>query len=344
MLNIVTGKIIKNQRIVIYGPKGVGKTTFAAYFPNPVFIDMEHGTQEMDVARIDGITTLEQLQATIKTLLTEPHDYKTLVIDTVDWTEALVDSYLLKDLDLPPTGRLEDMGFGQGAFIRKNEFASLLKSKAGRPCLQDLLERMHVVLIAHSQVRRIDPPDNLKSPYDRYELKCSKGLPDLIGEWCDAQLFINYETVVSTDKRTGQTKARDLGERVIYTQHTAFCDAKNRWGLAPRIAADYELLRPFIEREPTSTKAAPIAQTSKPAATAKPVATPAEQLYAALEATWPKHEEREDALNAVALAGGWITAAQTWVDIPADKAAASLKKLPAFIVWAKNKLTENTKK
>ena len=32
------------QKVVLYGPEGIGKSTFAAQFPNPLFLDVEEGT------------------------------------------------------------------------------------------------------------------------------------------------------------------------------------------------------------------------------------------------------------------------------------------------------------
>ena len=52
-MNITTGKISRAQKIVLYGPEGIGKTTFAANAPDPLFIDTEKGTAHLDVKRID---------------------------------------------------------------------------------------------------------------------------------------------------------------------------------------------------------------------------------------------------------------------------------------------------
>ncbi len=62
MLNIKNGKIPRPQKVVIYGAEGVGKTTLAAQFPDPLFIDTESGTAHMDVRRIDRPATWEAHQ------------------------------------------------------------------------------------------------------------------------------------------------------------------------------------------------------------------------------------------------------------------------------------------
>ena len=39
---ITGGKIAAAKKVVVYGPEGIGKSTFASRFPDPVFIDTEH--------------------------------------------------------------------------------------------------------------------------------------------------------------------------------------------------------------------------------------------------------------------------------------------------------------
>ena len=53
MLNITDGKIKRPQKVVVYGSEGIGKSTFAAQFPKPLFIDTEGGTSHMNVRRIN---------------------------------------------------------------------------------------------------------------------------------------------------------------------------------------------------------------------------------------------------------------------------------------------------
>ena len=43
MFQITEGCIATGQKVVLYGPEGIGKTLLAAKFPNPVFIDTETG-------------------------------------------------------------------------------------------------------------------------------------------------------------------------------------------------------------------------------------------------------------------------------------------------------------
>lgn len=52
-MQITRGKRARAQRVIIYGPEGIGKSSFAAQFPEPLFIDTEGSTDNMDVARMD---------------------------------------------------------------------------------------------------------------------------------------------------------------------------------------------------------------------------------------------------------------------------------------------------
>ena len=52
LMEITRGKIQTAQKIVLYGPEGIGKTTFASRFPEPLFIDTEGSTRQLDVARL----------------------------------------------------------------------------------------------------------------------------------------------------------------------------------------------------------------------------------------------------------------------------------------------------
>ena len=72
-MQITRGKRARAQKVVIYGPEGIGKSSFASQFPDPVFIDTEGSTDNMDVARLDKPTSwtmrlllLRQTQQNVK--------------------------------------------------------------------------------------------------------------------------------------------------------------------------------------------------------------------------------------------------------------------------------------
>lgn len=89
-MQITKGKRARAQKVVVYGPEGIGKSTFAAQFPEPLFIDTEGSTDNMDVSRLDKPSSYTMLKNEIAWVKANPTVCKTLVIDTIDWAESLV--------------------------------------------------------------------------------------------------------------------------------------------------------------------------------------------------------------------------------------------------------------
>ena len=86
-MKITSGKVIRPQKVVIYGSEGIGKTSMAARFPNPLFIDTEGGTAQLDVRRIEKPSSFAELISVVKEVAANPTLCKTLILDTADWAE-----------------------------------------------------------------------------------------------------------------------------------------------------------------------------------------------------------------------------------------------------------------
>lgn len=231
-MQITRGKRARAQKVVIYGPEGIGKSSFASQFPEPVFIDTEGSTDNMDVARMDKPTSWTMLKNEIAFIKANSDACKTLVIDTIDWAEQLAVSYICSQHQ---KNGIEDFGWGKGYTYVQEEIGRLLNS------LSELVDiGINVVLTAHAQIKKFEQPDEMGS-YDRYELKLgqktgSKTAP-LVKEWADMVLFANYKTLVMTTDN-GKKKAQG-GERVMYTNHRPAWDAKNRHGLPDEMPFNY---------------------------------------------------------------------------------------------------------
>lgn len=232
-MKIISGKIIKPQKVVIYGPEGIGKSTFAAQFPKPLFIDTEGSTSHLEVDRLPRPTSWQMLKQYIKDLKGDTMGYHTLVIDTADWAERLCEEAICQS-----NGKvgIEDFGYGKGYTYVKEEFGRLLDS------LSDLIDAgMNVVLTAHSIIRKFELPEETGA-YDRYELKLGQKAGNqcaaLVKEWADMVLFVNYKEIVITTK--DNKKKVSGGKRVMYTAHNPCWDAKNRHGLAEELHFDYQ--------------------------------------------------------------------------------------------------------
>lgn len=233
MLSIMSGRIVKPQKVVIYGPEGIGKTTLASHFPDPVFIDTEGSTYHMDVKRTPKPQSWQELLSQVEQISRTPGICKTLVLDTADWAEmicakSVVDKYQKKSI--------EDFGYGKGYTYLQEEFGRLLNA------FTDVINAgMNVVMTAHAKMRKFEQPDEMGA-YDRWEMKLSKQVAPIVKEWADMVLFANYKTyVVATDDKGKKHKAQG-GSRVIYTSHHPCWDAKNRHGLPNEIPMDYSAI------------------------------------------------------------------------------------------------------
>lgn len=231
-MQITRGKRARAQKVVIYGPEGIGKSSFASQFPEPVFIDTEGSTDNMDVARLDKPTSWTMLVNEIAFIKANPTECKTLIVDTVDWAEQLAVAHVCSQHGKQG---IEDFGWGKGYTYVQEEMGRFLNA------LSDLVDMgINVVLTAHAQIKKFEQPDEMGS-YDRYELKLgqktgSKTAP-LVKEWADMVLFANYKTLVMTTDN-GKKKAQG-GERVMYTNHRPAWDAKNRHGLPDEMPFNY---------------------------------------------------------------------------------------------------------
>lgn len=210
-------------RIVFYGTDGIGKTSFAASAPNPIFIQAEEGAELLGVDRFPPCDNYAELIEYLRAVYQDEHSYKTLVIDTIDWCEKLVFRELRQSM-----GDEKFESYGRG-------------TKSSIPYIVKLLEicdkirakkKMAIILLGHSQTFRYDDP--MTDSYDRHDLALYKNNAAVVREWCDACLFATYKTrVKTTDVGFEKKKGRGLGngERIIYTQERPSHQAKNRYDL-----------------------------------------------------------------------------------------------------------------
>ena len=230
MLNITTGVEKTPIKTVIYGAEGVGKSSLAANFPNPLFLDTEGGTSRLNVRRIK-INNWDELLATVKEVIATPDVCKTLVLDTADWAEAFCIDHICKKYR---QNSIEGFGYGKGYTYIQEEFGEFLK------LLNKLTEvGINPVIIAHGKPRKFELPDE-QGQFDRYETKLTRQVAPLIKEWCDMLLFCNYKTFVVTTENN--SKKAQGGKRVMYTTHNPCWDAKNRFNLSDELDLDFKAI------------------------------------------------------------------------------------------------------
>lgn len=240
-MNITRGKIPSAKKIVIYGTEGIGKSTFASQFPDPVFIDTEDSTKELDVARFDRPTSWKMLLQEVQYVIDHPDCCRTLVLDTADWAEQLEIADLCAEKGW--TG-LEDPGYGKGYQYSAEKFGKLLNLLS---CVTE--KGVNVVVTAHAWLRKIELPDEMGA-YDHWEMKTSKKVAPMIREWGDAVFFANYKTLIVNVDGKGAQKGKNKaqgGKRVMYTTHHPCWDAKNRYGLPDECPFTYSQIAHIIE-------------------------------------------------------------------------------------------------
>jgi GTPase SAR1 family protein len=227
-VEITTGKNKRAQKIIVYGPEGIGKSTFVSKFPQVIFSDVEGSTDELDVARFSKPTSWEMLIQQAQYLKNNPDKCRTWVIDTADWAEKLCAEHICSK---SKKDGIEDFGYGKGYVYLEEEFGRFLNL-----CSDLLPLGINVVFTAHAQMRKFEQPDEMGA-YDRWELKLMKKTAPLLKEWADAVIFANYKTyVVKTDDKKNKAQG---GKRVMYTTHHSCWDAKNRYGLPDELPFEF---------------------------------------------------------------------------------------------------------
>lgn len=265
MFEVISGKIQKAKKVVLYGPEGIGKSSLAAKFPNPVFIDTEGSTTEMDVQRLQKPTSWEMIRQQVAWVKQQGSSrFGTLVIDTIDWAEMLCNDAVCAQHNKKG---IEDFGYGKGYIYAAEEFGRFLNM------LSDVIETgIHVVLTAHSQIVKFEQPDEMGA-YDRYQLKLGAKTGSrtaaLVKEWADIVLFLNYKTFSVAADDSGRKHKAQGGARVMYTTHHPAWDAKNRQGLPDELPLDYSHIAHIFAGQSVATppsQPAPSEQSGAPTA------------------------------------------------------------------------------
>lgn len=242
MIKVTKGRIPKAKKVVLYGPEGIGKSTFAAQFPDPVFLDTEGSTASMDVTRIEPLSWMEML-SDIKEIINGNIDVpcRTIVVDTADWAEKMCADHVCAQNHWDS---ISSPGYGTGYRVAWEEFGKLLN------LLSEAADKgFNIVITAHAMMRKFEQPDEAGS-YDRWEMKLQNSpksnICATVKEWGDMVLFANYKTIVTDKDKQGKGKGKG-GRRVMYTEHHPCWDAKNRYGLPSEMDFSYEGIRGIIE-------------------------------------------------------------------------------------------------
>lgn len=235
-----TGSDNLPPRIVIYGGPKIGKSTFGADAPRPIFIRTEDGVDALSVDAFPKVEKWSELQQIFDTLASTQHDYKTVVLDSADWTENILKVQVALDYNIPAFDtNNKALSFGRGGRALEEYWRKIVDSL-------DYLRKergMGCIVIVHAAVKRYDDPQS--EAYDRYQLDLGKESAAVLTEWCDMLLFANKNTVVLKEKvGINGEKKRGVGteERFMYTSESPAFKAGSRWSIPPKLPLGYNVL------------------------------------------------------------------------------------------------------
>jgi hypothetical protein len=217
-------------RIVVHGQEGVGKTTLAAQFPNPVFLQTEDGTPSgLRLSSFGLLEAYPAVRAALTALASEQHDFQTIVIDALDELEGLIWADVCTTRGWPS---IETPGYGKGYIEVDLWWHDLLKAL-------EFLRRergMIVLLLAHSAIETINDPR--AASYTSYQLRLHKRARGLVQDWADAIGFLAPDLIIKTED-AGFSKTRHRADggstRWLHTEGRPSFVAKNRYGLPAKI-------------------------------------------------------------------------------------------------------------
>lgn len=233
-MRIIKTALTRPPRMCIYGQHGIGKSTFGANCPKPIFIQTEDGLGSLGCEAFELATSYDQVIEQINYLAHTETGYQTLVIDSLDWLEKLIFQKVcaannVTDIAALPYGR----GYSLATKLW-NDFLETLEALLGK-------KRMMLVFLAHATIKRFEDPE--RESYDRYQLDIRDRDANLIAEYVDVLGFASFKVATtSKDKGFGQVtvKARSTGERIVNLAEKPAFTAKNRFNLPEVLPLDWK--------------------------------------------------------------------------------------------------------
>jgi hypothetical protein len=275
MDGVITGKTREPRRIVLHGAKGVGKSTWAAGAPKPIFVQCEDGIADIGADRFPKCLSFNDVLDRYQQLGEKEHGYKTVVTDALDGLETLIH---VEVCAAEGVESIEKIGYNKGYDFALPYWKKVLA------CLDYLrdVRGLHIILIAHSQVTRFADPE--QADYDRWVLQLNKKAAPVITQWADEVLFGIYKVFIRTTKDAfGKEKARGVGtgERIIKTTTRPSHEAKNRLNMPDEIPfpkeGGWDVYAQYIEAhhsgKPVQAPAASASATAEPKKGRKAVAS-----------------------------------------------------------------------
>lgn len=245
LAKVSRGPIAGPVRMVVYGPAGVGKSSFAAGAPAPLFFDFEGRTQHLDVARVRPQSWAETLSV-LRELVTAPGEFKTVVFDTLDHMEMLIHKHVCESNKWE---NIEDPGFGKGYVPALLEWGRFLTA-----CEMLQAKGLNTLLLAHSQLSTVKNPSG--DDYNVYALKLKGGAKtnasDLVREKADLVGFAHFEDFARKENakdKLSKAKAITTGDRVLTFKHHPAFETKKGVPMADETKLSWDAFEAAIKEQ-----------------------------------------------------------------------------------------------
>jgi len=227
LANITSTRTPKPPKVLVYGSIKVGKSTFAAGAPSPIFIRTEDGLDAIDVPAFPLASSWADVLDAVGALAEEEHEFKTVVLDSADWAEPLCWAAVSR------AGGVESIeeygkGYGKGYVEAGKYWRDLLD---GLDWLRNH-RQMGVIIICHDEVRRVEPPDG--DVYDCAGLKLHKRASALVAEWADVIGYARIKHAIKVEDlefKKKHKRAVGMGARLLTVGQNPAYLSGNRYGL-----------------------------------------------------------------------------------------------------------------
>lgn len=254
-MKIISGKQPGPRVTLIHGAHGSGKSTLASTWPSPLFLNVEDGLSDIDCQRTEKLNDFGAAIASISWLAQNPHEFRTAIIDTVDWLERLIWNQTAQDHNVDSIEKVLG-GYGKGYTEATKKWEYLIK---GLNYLK-AEKKLNIVLLSHTKLQKVTPAG--QDSFDRYEPDLHKSASSLLQEWADEVLYIDSR-IFTRSEELGFNRTRNIAlggkEWVVKTNEAAFCLAKNRLRLPDEMPRDgfYQAYSSYFTKQ-TSSPALPL--------------------------------------------------------------------------------------
>lgn len=245
LANLQTGGGGKPPLITIYGVSGIGKTTTAAKFPNPIFIQCEDGLTSPSLRHVQTFGVLQNYEEVLDALAVvyehaAAKNWQTLVVDTLSKLDPMIEDYVSRTQF--GGAKLGDVAFGKGWAPYTHCWMEWI---AGIKAFRNNLG-MNVVLLDHVRTKKVNPPDS--DSYTKYDLAVNERVAPSIVSDMDAVLFANFPlTNLSSDAGFGRKINRAVIDKPrFYCQHKGSHEAKNRYQMPSDGLMEFEFIAKHI--------------------------------------------------------------------------------------------------